>query len=40
MVVNMVQVVLHGGSLGDELHHLVQHIMRQVLSHEVEHEAV
>ena len=40
VVVNMIQVVLHGGSLGDELHHLVQHIMRQILSHEVEHEAV
>ena len=43
VIVNHVHVVLHGGHggpLGDELHHLLHLVVLQVLSKEVEHEAV
>ena len=40
MIVHHVQIVLHGSSLGDELHHLLPHVVGQVLRQEVEDETV
>jgi len=40
VIVHHVQVILDGGPLGNELHHLLHLVMRQVLGKEVEHEAV
>ena len=40
MVINNVQVILHGSSLGDELHDLLHDIMGEVLRQEVEDETV
>jgi len=40
VVINNVQVILHGGPLGDELHHLLHNVVGEVLRQEVEDETV